>query len=94
MPKTNKTISIPNGGNHSISWSTEKLVIRVTQACQWCYSDTNQVFSSLLPAGQYNPGDYGPYEATKTGTITYDDENPCVPSGGRTSTPHSITVTN
>ncbi len=93
MPQNTKTLNIPHGGNLSMNKNQDELMIHVTQTCQWCYSDPNSIFSSMLPPGQYAPGDYGPYAATGTGSMTYDDNNPCNPSGGVTATPHTITVT-
>jgi hypothetical protein len=94
MPKTTKTLNIPHGGNLTMNKNQNNLLIHVTQACQWCYSDPNGVFSSLPPAGPISPGDYGPYDANGDGTVTYGDpiNAPCNTAGGPSDTPHTITV--
>lgn len=95
MPKSTKTLNIPNGGNLTLNKNQEDLLIHVTQTCQWCYSDPDGVFPNMLPPGQYDPGDYGPYDATGTGAVSYGDPiNPPCSTSGVAGTPHTITVTN
>lgn len=93
MPKNTKTLNIPHGGNLSLNKNQDQLMIKVNQTCQWCYSDPNGVFSSMLAAGQYSSGEYGPYQAVKDGSVTFGDpiDAPCS-TEGVTGTPHTITV--
>ena len=93
MPRNTKTLNIPHGGNLTLNKNQDQLMIKVNQTCQWCFSDPNGVFSSMLPAGQYSSGEYGPYEPANDGTVTYGDPiNPPCKTEGVTVTPHTITV--
>jgi hypothetical protein len=93
MPKKTKTLNIPHGGDLKLNKNQERLLIKVNETCQWCYSDPKKVFSSLLAPGQYGPGEYGPYDAVNDGDVTYGDpiDPPCKPVL-KIETAHTITV--
>ena len=90
-----KTLPIPSSDQVNMK-KKDSLTIRVTQTCQWCYSDPNGVFPTFLAAGQVQPGDYGPYTAENTGTVLYGcpTSGNCTPGASITATGHTITVTN
>jgi len=89
-----KTLAIPNSGGNLNMKKKDQLTIKVSQTCQWCYSDPDHCFPSFLAPGQVNPGDYGPYIAENQGTVHYGcpKDPPCVPNG-KIETGHTITVT-
>jgi hypothetical protein len=95
MPRDNKVLRIPGGDSMSINRKTHNLKIHAHKQCQWCYSDPDGVFPTLLASGTIAPGEYGPYEATGNGAVTFGDpeSGDCDPSGGSGGTPHTITVT-
>lgn len=92
MERSTKKLNIPHGGDLTLNKNQDQLEIHVTQTCQWCFSDPNGIFPGILPPGQYDPGNYGPYIPVADGKVLYGDpiDKPCTP--GKTETGHTITV--
>ena len=75
----------------------DQLQIHVTQQCQWCYDDPDDVFPTFLAAGQVEPGTYPGnntyYTPENDGTVSYGCpiSGQCNPDGDW-DTGHTITV--
>lgn len=98
MPRSTKTLTIPNnGGNLKLNKNQDQLQIHVTQQCQWCYDDEDDVFPNFLPAGQVEPGTYPGndeyYIPEGDGQVSYGCPltGECNPDGDW-DTGHTITV--
>lgn len=75
------TIEIPNGSGDPTMSHADELDIKVTAACNWCFSDPNGIFplppdSDALPATgtTLQTGTYGPYTPLpdKSGVIDFN----------------------
>lgn len=96
MPRSTKKLTIPNnGGDLKMNKKQDQVEIHVSQTCQWCYNDPDNVFPKFLPMGQVSPGTYGPYIPQNDGTVTYGCplNPPCTPGVEKMKTGHTITVT-
>jgi len=92
-------INLPHGlANHRMKKNVDSISFKVTDDCNFCYSDPTPCFPSFMPAGSYTatnpPTTYGPYTPTQTGTVHYNATIPPTPCTvtGKKETASSITV--
>jgi len=80
----------------------DTLYIKVSDDCNWCYSDKTGVFGpppkEFLAPGFYAatkpPTEYGPYKPQHTGSVQFDATDPGTTCDLKRKglTPHTITV--
>jgi hypothetical protein len=95
----NKTLNLPHHTDVPMTMK-DTLRIKVTQDCNWCYSDPKGVFGpppdDFLAAGfvKKRTKAYGPYKPNYPGTVRFDATDPGTACEIKQTilTPHTITV--
>jgi hypothetical protein len=94
-----KTLNLPHQDNFPLK-TVDTLYLKITQDCNWCYSDPTGVFGQppdgFLAPGLYKatkpPTVYGPYKPQHKGDVTFETTPPGTPCTVKDFTPHTITV--